>query len=81
MAMRRMIARASSWGHVIGNRASLLFTKAPMRRIPNEVSGHQASEEGPSRGLDGRGKLAERPIRNSLTKKQLSWWRGESYGR
>src|SRR5262249_5681095 len=41
-------------GHVIGNRASLLCTKAPMRRIPNEVSGHQLTstsvpldEEGP----------------------------------
>src|SRR5262252_1908482 len=28
-------------GHLVGNRASFLCTKAPMRRIPNEVSGHQ----------------------------------------
>src|SRR6516162_9370091 len=41
-------------GHVMRNRASLLCTKAPMRRIPNEVSGHQLTstsvpldEEGP----------------------------------
>jgi hypothetical protein len=47
-------------GHVIGNRASLLCTKAPMRRIPNEVSGHQLTstsvpldEEGPQPLLAG----------------------------
>jgi hypothetical protein len=32
--MRRMIARASSCNHLIGNRASFLCTKAPMFRIP-----------------------------------------------
>jgi len=53
-------------GHLIGNRASFLCTKAPMRRIQNEVSGHQLTstsvpltEKGPSR-VDGQGKLAER---------------------
>src|SRR5262245_12730009 len=42
-------------GHLVGDRASFLCTKAPMRRIPNEVSGHQLTstsvplaEEGPS---------------------------------
>ena len=47
-------------GHVIGNRTSLLCTKAPMRRIPNEISGHQLTstsvpldEEGPQPLLAG----------------------------
>src|SRR5262249_25576651 len=50
--------------HLIGNRASFLCTEAPMRRIQNEVSGHQLTstsvllaEKGPSR-LTGRGKLS-----------------------
>ena len=32
--MRRMIVRAFLVGHLIGNRASFLCTKAPMIRIP-----------------------------------------------
>src|SRR5262249_4025221 len=51
--------------HLIGNRASFLCTKAPMRRIQNEVSGHQLTSTSalwPKRApaVDGRGKLAER---------------------
>src|SRR5262245_35914447 len=46
--------------HLIGNRASFLCTEAPMRRIQNEVSGHQLTstsvplaEEGPQPLLAG----------------------------
>src|SRR5262249_31191094 len=48
-------------GHLVGNRASFLCTKAPMRRIPNEVSGHQLTstsvplaEEGPGHCWPGQ---------------------------
>src|SRR5262249_33552498 len=47
--------------HLIGNRASFLCTKAPVRRIPNEVSGHQLTstsvplaEEGPGHCWPGQ---------------------------
>jgi len=52
-------------GHLIGNRASFLCTKAPMRRIQNEVSGHQLTstsvplaEEGPDHYGPGQGSTA-----------------------
>src|SRR5262245_50921874 len=39
--------------HLIGNHASFLCTKAPMIRIPNEVSGHQLIST--SVPMDGKG--------------------------
>src|SRR5215472_2722469 len=50
-------------GHLIGNRASFLCTKAPMIRIPNEVSGHQLTStsvpmDGKAPAIDGQGTAA-----------------------
>src|SRR5262245_29423496 len=67
-------------GHLIGNRASFLCTKAPMLRIPNELSGwhsqdllkakpslgrHGSMQIGPGLGANGFSNLVEAPGGNT----------------
>src|SRR5262249_23407106 len=57
--------------HLIGNRASFLCTKAPMRRIPNEVSGHQLASTSAPRTRKGPDHYGPGQVKQSGSKVQF----------